>query len=85
MTRSFHSCVGGTNYTHHNSDSKRPTVHYQEINMVLYHRRVQGVTTQLYNHATWRAPTGRQRMTAELEGYAVCHLEDKWSEDSSVP
>lgn len=43
--------------------------------MVIYHRRVQGVTTQLYNRATWRALTGRRCMTTKLEGYAVCHIQ----------
>lgn len=43
--------------------------------MVIYHRRVQGVTTQLYNHATWRALTGRWCMTTKLEGYTVCHIQ----------
>ncbi len=43
--------------------------------MVIYHRRVQGVTTQLYNHATWRALTGRRCMTTKLEGYTACHIQ----------
>lgn len=43
--------------------------------MVIYHRRVQGVTTQLYNHATWRALSGRRCMTTKLEGYTVCHIQ----------
>lgn len=85
MTCSFHSSVEGSNYTHHNSDSKRPALRYQEINMLLYHPRVQGVTTQLYNHATWRTPPGRWRMTEEPEGCAVCHIKDKLNEESSVP
>lgn len=75
MTRSFQSAVRGTNYTHHNSDFYRPTVCYQKINMVIYHWRVQGVTTQLYNHPTWRALTGRRCMTTKLEGYTVCHIQ----------
>ena len=53
--------------------------------MVLYHPRVQGVTTQLYNHTRCRAATGRRRMTEELEGCAVCHTRDKLSEEPSMP
>lgn len=85
MTCSFHSSVEGTNYTHHNSDSKRAALLYQEINTVLYHPWVQGVTTQLYNQATWRALPGHRRTTEALEGCAVCHMKDKLSEESAVP